>query len=162
MQFTKALQHTVGWKALNTILTFLINLLLVRILGADGSGDFYYGITLLSFFTLAISWSMEAGITYYASNNIDTIPSITLFIIPWLMVQAIVSWLLLDLLSINIARYWSLLFVLSNLVIIYISALYYAKKMFVSINIIVCTINFIVLVSLGYVFFAADSEQSTY
>lgn len=152
MQFTKALQHSLGWKALNTVLTFFINLLLVRILGAAGSGDFFYSIAWLSFFTLAISWSMEAGITYYGANNVSSIPSIILFSIPWLVLQAIGSWWFLDIITLNIQKHIAWLYVISNLVIIYISALYYAKKMFFSINVIICIVNFIVLISLGWLY----------
>ena len=145
MQFTKALQHTIGWKALNTILTFFINLILVRILGAEGSGDFFYSIALLSFFTLLISWSLEAGITYYGSKNVESIASITIFVLPWLVVQAFVSGMLIQYLPIHTHPQLSWLYVLSNLVIIYCSALYYARKWFIPVNLLVCIVNAVVL-----------------
>ncbi len=159
MQFTKALQHTIGWKALNTILIFLINLLLVRILGATASGDFFYSITLLSFITLIISWSMESGITYYGSNHLNSIPSITIFILPWLLVQALVTWGLLYWIPVHIGRQLSWLYIVSNLVIIYFSALYYATKSFVSINVIICVVNSIVLVGLVWVYIQYGNDE---
>ncbi len=159
MQFTKALQHSIGWKALNTILIFLINLLLVRILGATASGDFFYSITLLSFITLIISWSMESGITYYGSNQTNSIASITIFILPWLLLQAIITWGLLYLIPVHIGRQLSWLYVVSNLVIIYFSALYYATKSFVSINVTICVVNSIVLVGLIWVYSRFGNEE---
>jgi O-antigen/teichoic acid export membrane protein len=159
MQFTKALQHTIAWKALNTILTFFINLLLVRILGADGSGEFFYSITLLSFAVLLISWSMESGITYYGSNNLESIPTITLFIIPWLLVQAGATWLLLQFISINLDKQLSWLFIVSNLVISYFSALFYARKWILPVNIIVCIINMIVLAGLAFIYYTYGNGQ---
>jgi len=161
MQFTKALQHTIGWKALNTILIFLVNLLLVRILGVTASGDFFYSITLLSFITLIISWSMESGIIYFGSNHLDNIPSIAIFILPWLLIQAIVTWGILYLIPVHISRQLSWLYVVSNLVIIYFSALYYATKSFVSINVIICVVNSIVLAGLGWVYarYGNDEEK---
>jgi hypothetical protein len=153
MQFTKALQHTIGWKALNTILTFFINLILVRILGAEGSGDFFYSIALLSFFTLLISWSLEAGITYYGSKNVESIASITIFILPWLVIQALVSGMLIQYLPIHTHPQLSWLYVLSNLVIIYCSALYYARKWFIPVNLLVCIVNAVVyLCCYGHIF----------
>ena len=159
MQFTKALQHSIGWKALNTILIFLINLLLVRILGATASGDFFYSITLLSFFTLIISWSMESGITYYGSNQLSSIPSITIFILPWLFLQAIITWGVLYLIPVHIGRQLSWVYVVSNLLIIYFSSLYYATKSFVSINIIICLVNSIVLGGLAWVYIRCGNDE---
>ncbi|MBC7887784.1 MAG: oligosaccharide flippase family protein [Ferruginibacter sp.] len=159
MQFTKALQHNIGWKALNTVLAFFINLLLVRILGAAESGDFFYTIALLSFFTLVTSWSMEAGITFYGSKHRDSVPAISLLILPWLVMQAVVVWVLLHFMIFSVNRQISWLYVLSNLVIIYFSALYYAKKWFISINVIVCVVNSIVLVSLLWIFSNYGSDQ---
>ncbi len=159
MQFTKALQHTIGWKALNTILIFLINLLLVRILGVTASGHFFYSITLLSFITLIISWSMESGITYYGSNYLDNIPSITIFILPWLLVQALITWGVLYWIPVHVSRQLSWLYVISNLVIIYFSALYYATKSFVSINVIICVVNSIVLGGLVWVYTKYGSDE---
>ncbi len=159
MQFTKALQYTIGWKALNTLLTFFINLLLVRILGVDESGYFFYAITLLSFFTLVISWSMEAGITYYASINNDKISSVLRFILPLLLFQAVTGWVLLYFFPVSINWYFSWSYILSNLAIIYFSALYYAKKWFVPVNLIVCIANSIVLLVLVWYYLARNHDQ---
>ena len=159
MQFTKALQHSIGWKALNTILIFLINLLLVRILGTTASGSFFYSITLLSFLTLLISWSMESGFTYYGSNQSSSIPSITIFILPWLLVQAVATWGVLYCIPVQISRQLSWLYIVSNLVIIYFSALYYATKSFVSINVIICITNSIVLGGLGWVYSSFGNDE---
>lgn len=163
MQFTKALQHTVGLKALTAILTFGINLLMVRILGAVGSGGFFYAIALLTFFTLAISWCMESGITYYAIKNQSDIPSIIIFIMPWLVLQAIASWLLLHFLNDNPLPQLSWVFVISNLMMVYFSALFYAKKWFISLNVIVSLVNVMVLLSLALVYLKyGDAREQFY
>lgn len=159
MQFTKALQHSIGWKILNTILIFLINLLIVRILGATASGHFFYSITLLSFITLIISWSMESGITYYGSNQLDSIASITIFILPWLLIQAMLTWGVLYFIPVHIGSRLSLVYIVSNLLIIYFSALYYATKTFVSINVIICVVNSIVSGGLVFIYARFGNED---
>jgi O-antigen/teichoic acid export membrane protein len=157
MQFSKALQHTIGWKSLNTLLAFGINLLLVRIMGAESSGTFFYSITVLSFLTLAASWSMEAGITYYGSNDPESTPVIALLIIPVLIVQAAASWLVLRVLPINLEVGLSWVYVLSNLAITYFSALFYARKFFIPVNVIVCLVNLFVFAALGFIHYQGGS-----
>ncbi len=160
MQFTKALQHTIVWKALNTVLTFCINLLLVRIMGAEYSGMFFYAIAMLTFFTLVISWSIESGITYYGSNEPVNIISLSIVILPLLLLQAGISWLLLGFIETPIDKTLCWLFIISNLAIVYFSALYYAQKKFLSLNLVVCGVNILVLLVLYYLFFRPHTIAS--
>ena len=158
MQFTKALQHTIVWKALNTILIFLVNLLLVRIMGADSSGEFFYTIAALSFFILVLSCSIESGITWHGSNNPANIVSLSLYILPWLLLQAFISWWLLRFINVKGQYFLSWLFVITNLIIVYFSALYFAKKWFLSLNLCVFIVNAMVLLALGWIYFYVKEE----
>lgn len=100
---------------------------------------------------------MESGITFFGSNNLDSISSITLFILPWLLFQALVTLGVLYLIPINLDKELSWIYVISNLVIIYFSGLYYATKLFDSINIIICLINSFVLAGLAWIYIAFGS-----
>ena len=153
MQFKRALQHTIAWKSLNTALAFFINLLLVRILGAAVSGDFFYSLAMLAFFTLASSWSLESGITYYASKDNGNIPAITSFLIPWVLFQAICLWLLLRFIEVNLDARLAAAYILANLCIAYFSALFYARKWVFTVNIIACLVNAVVLAALAMIYF---------
>jgi O-antigen/teichoic acid export membrane protein len=153
MQFTKALQHTIVWKAVNMVLVFCINLLLVRIFGPQDSGDFFYALTTLSLFILIISCSIESGLTYHGSNDPANIPTLSLLILPWLVLQAGASWLLLRLFDIELDQGRSWIFVISNLVIIYVSALYYSKKWFHSLNLSIAFVNAAAMLSLCWLYF---------
>ena len=144
MQFTKALQHTIVWKAANTVLVFLINLLLVRIFGPGDSGAFFYALTSLSLFILIISGSIESGLTYFGSNDPRSIPALLLLVLPLLIVQAGAGWLLLGFFELPLDREMSWAFVVSNLVIVYFSALYYSKRWFLLLNICLVPVNIIV------------------
>ena len=155
MQFTKALQHTIVWKVLNTLLAFFINLLLVRLMGPEASGHFFYAIAALSFLILVLSCSVESGIIYYGSRNTSNIHSLSIFIIPWLLLLGLLCWLALNIFTLYTSQYLSLIFVISNLTVIYFSALYYSKKWFIALNLCTVFINCIVLTALGFIYYKA-------
>ena len=142
MHFNTILKLTIAWKMMNTILVFLINLLLVRLLGVAASGSFFYDITVLSFIILVLSWCLESGITYYASKDNRLIAPVLFFILPLLLLQGGVAVALLKYIRLGISSYLAVFFIVSNLAIIYFSAFFYAKKRFVQLNIISCGVNF--------------------
>jgi O-antigen/teichoic acid export membrane protein len=150
MHFNTILKHIIVWKMMNTLLMFSINLLLVRLLGVAASGQFFYDITVLSFIILLLSWCLESGITYYASKDNKLIVLILVFILPLLLVQAGVCVFLLQYIKFSLSTALAVLFVLSNLTIIYFSAFFYAKKWFINPNIIICGINFATALLLLY------------
>ena len=150
MHFNTILKRTIGWKLANTICLFSINLLMVRLLGAKDSGSFFYDIAVLSFLLLVVSGCLESGITYYASKNNGIIASVLIYIVPLLLLQSLVSWIILQYVELTIDRRIALLFVISNLSFIYIVALFHAKKWFIYLNIISCTIN---LATIGILFY---------
>ncbi|WP_301922450.1 oligosaccharide flippase family protein [Ferruginibacter sp.] len=139
---------------LNTLLVFFINLILVRLLGVAASGSFFYDITVLSFMILVLSWCLESGITYYASRDNNLIAPILIFILPLLMMQGVTGAVLLRYTPLTINSYFALLFIVSNLSIIYFSAFFYAKKWFISLNIISCCINFVTTIALFFLWYA--------
>lgn len=154
MHFNTILKHTIVWKMLNTLLVFFINLILVRLLGVAASGSFFYDITVLSFMILVLSWCLESGITYYASRDNNLIAPILIFILPLLMMQGVTGAVLLRYTPLTINSYFALLFIVSNLSIIYFSAFFYAKKWFISFNIISCCINFVTTIALFFLWYA--------
>lgn len=150
MPLKKIIKHTIGWKLVNTLLVFLINLLMVRLLGAAQSGTFFYDITVLSFLVLIISWCLEAGITYYASKDNSAVALMIVFVLPLLVLQAFISRVAVGYIHLSVSSHLAVLFIVSNLTIIYFSAFFYAKKWFVSLNIIASCINFITTLVLFY------------
>src|SRR4051812_10494995 len=118
MQFNKALQHTIAWRAGNTLLNFMVNLLMVRLLGAELSGTFYYALTALSFVILVFSCSIEAAITYYGSKDGGIISSITSILLPWMLFQALICWLVLKYIPFTLTHLQSFVYVMSNLAIV--------------------------------------------
>jgi len=123
---------------------------MVRLLGVSASGIFFYDVAALSLFVLLISWSMESGITYYCSKDIGIISTLMLVILPLLLVQSLIMVIILKFIQFSVRNYLATIFVMSNITIIYFSAFFYAKKWFVSLNIINCIVNLITALLLFY------------
>ncbi|MDB5275760.1 MAG: hypothetical protein JWR61_715 [Ferruginibacter sp.] len=148
MHFNTILKHTIAWKMINTVLVFLINLLLVHLLGVAASGSFFYTITELSLVVLLLSWCLESGITYFASQDSHLILAILFFILPLLFLQAAIALVVLKYMQLTFSYLISLLFIVSSLAIIYFSAFFYAKKWFIALNVIICCVNFVTALGL--------------
>lgn len=154
MQFNKALKHTIIFKSLNTAFTFAINILLVRLLGADRSGQFFYAVTVLSFVTLVTGLCLENGITYYISRHPMAAMALTGYIAAALLVQAFISWFVIVQLHLSLPVTYQLLLVVSLLAINYFAALLTSRKWIVPVNSIVCTINFVTAGILFFLYFS--------
>lgn len=146
MQFNKALSYNVILKTINVIVLFFINLILVRIIGANITGDFFYLITVLSFLTLVVSLSLEAGIIFYASKNIAGTVSFAWLIILVSVFQFVVTALIILFLVNNptsLPLYYLIFFVISNILVSNFTALFISKKWFFSVNIAILVVNLI-------------------
>lgn len=154
MHFNKALKYSIALKSVNILMLFFINLLFVRVTGANVSGNFFYLITILSFITLVVSCSMESGITYYASRDKSNTLSYAWLIILTSIVQIALSYIIITVTvknSTSLPLPYLLLFVISNILISNFAGLYASLKWFISINTIILTINCIALIFLWLV-----------
>lgn len=152
MSFYKVLKHTIVFKLINTVFVFLINLLLIRLLGATDSGIFFYDIAVCSFIILLLSWSMDSGVNYYASKNNQLITPLFGFVTLLLMVQVLFCWILIHFLKFSIGSFLAIIFIISNLALIYATSLLYALKKFRLLNIVTSSINLLITVILFYCF----------
>src|SRR5687767_1622349 len=137
MRFEKALTYNISLRLLKVIAAFFINVLFVRITGAGVSGDFFYMITILTFFILIIGISMESGITLYASREPDTARSLAWLVLFGSTLQTIITYLII-LLTGNttsfLPAYFYVVFIVSNILISNFSALYVSRKWFIPLN----------------------------
>lgn len=140
------------WKVINVILTFLINILLVRLLGAEQSGLFYYAITLMSLLVLLQSFSLESGIVYHGSKY--SVSGISLFLFPWLLIQLFIAIVLLHFFTPgHFNKLAAVVYVVSNLAILFCTGLYNAQKKMAIVNFILCLVNLLLLLSLTFLYF---------
>ncbi len=162
MEFKKAIVSTIFWKTLNTVLSFCINLLIVRILGSDNSGSFFYSIAILSFLTLLTSLCLENGITYYGSKNNGILGSLYIFILVILLLQGLLSWGILYFFKFSFGSGLAWLLILGYLSINYFTALYSAKKWFISSNVILFFGNVFILLLLLLMYFGNTLQFGKY
>ncbi len=161
MKFKIALSYNILLRSVNVLILFLSNLVFVRIAGAGITGDFFYLITILSFITLLVSFSMETGITYFVSKNISSTVSFAWFIIIISILQLIASFIIISA-GVNNQTALSVqllvLFVISNILVSNFTALYVSLKWFVQVNVIILSVNLIALVLLLIVYRLYDSS----
>ncbi len=131
---------------------------MVRIMGAGYSGGFFYAVTLLSFGVLLFSGSIETGITYYGSKDFNDIPALSIVLLPWLVLLSLLAYAAVSSFPVFINRWLSFGFIMSNVVLTYMSALFYARRWFFSLNLILSLVNMAALVALFFVFYNPASE----
>ncbi len=158
MQFNKALRHTISWKVMNTVIMFCINLLLVRLLGAEQSGVFYYDITLLAMLALLQGFSLESGTVFFKSKKDADDDGIAGALVLWLVLQVFISAAILVFLDIKITLLNAMLYVVSNIAITYFNALFASNKIFLTPNIISAGVNFVLLAVFAVLYFAGKKS----
>jgi len=145
MNFSSALKHTVVWRVLNTAVQFFINLLMVRLLGASASGDFFYIITLLSLATLVLGLSLESGIGYYTSRQEISGKKLLWLLSPVMLLQTMAAAGALYLFGPDYLIPILCAYIISNIVLSYLSAVYQAEKRFAALNVVMFSINLLAL-----------------
>jgi len=153
MHFNKALLYSIGFRTLNTGLSFIINILMVRLLGVNDSGTFFYYITLFSLATLVLSFSLEAAITYYTTRLFLSNSRVLLFVLPVILIQTILALIMVSFFN----TYLALWFIIGNIGVSYFSALYTVRKWFTSLNTMlflvnVCAVIFLLILYVQYLY----------
>lgn len=157
MNFSSALQHTIVWRVLNTLILFFINLLLVRLLGASISGAFFYFMTLLSFFILILGISLESGIGYYMARGKISGKVLLRLVAPVLIVQGLIASLILFLFRSEVHFFLSLSFILANILLTYFTAVYQARKQFARLNMTLFSSNLLAMIILLWFWQSQDA-----
>jgi O-antigen/teichoic acid export membrane protein len=131
---------------------FLLNIVMVRVLGPSDSGIFFFTLNSFALFLLLISCSLESGLGFFSARP-DLSPkaaaglsiawaslgtALLIFFLPLVGPGLNQGWLLFF----NIAYFWG------SLLIVFFSALFQAKQDFTRPGIIIVVINLILLLCL--------------
>ena len=160
MKLRQALLHNTGWKMLAMVFTFLNNIVIVRILGAEASGVFFYAIAIFILLSTVFKLGLENGIVYTLTKNVQATKTIASFLLLISLFQAFITVLVLKFFVKEIAEfnfYWVVLFVLSNIFIYYVNAFYQVKKMFISLNVISFVIVILQTLVLSVLYFNSQN-----
>lgn len=151
MNVQKLLYQNVFWRGSFFATGFILNILVARKLGADTTGWLYYLFTLFSFFTLIGSFSMEAAIIYFGSKGEIALRTLANFAWKWTVMVAL---LILIVgggaifmnrgIKLETASY-ALVFICGNILITFMSALFYARKEYRTSNAAAIVVNLLLI-----------------
>lgn len=165
MKLKQALLHNTGWKMIAMLFTFLNNILIVRILGAEASANFFYALTVFILLSTILKFGLENGIIYFLSKKNTNIGAITILLFIVLLIQSILTVILLKLFIAEVAEFtllWAILFVTGNIMLCYVNAFYQVKKMYISLNVISAAIIFLQCTSLLYLYYSPSNFLVAY
>jgi len=69
MNFKKLLTQSIVWRGLYFATLFLVNVVLSRLLHADGTGKIYFISNTFALIQLIAGFCLECGITYFAASK---------------------------------------------------------------------------------------------
>lgn len=137
MKLRQALLHNTGWKILAMLFTFVNNIIIVRMTGAETSASFFYAIAVFTLLGTFLRFGLENGITYFSSKFPARTGPLILFAAGVSIVQVIIAVVILKYFIGETAGYslfWTTVFVCGNVMLYYVTAFYQVKRMYISIN----------------------------
>lgn len=157
MNLQKLLYQNITWRGLYYFVLFILNIAIARHFKAELTGWLYYLVSIYAFITLIASVSMEAGIIYFASSKKIDPSTLLNFSVLWVVGVALLVTILFyiskNLFNISVSNeeyLFALVFICGNLLISFLTNLFYANKKFIISNRIGIIIN---LLLIGAIFF---------
>jgi O-antigen/teichoic acid export membrane protein len=172
MNFKKELLKNILFKGVNVLLSFLITVLIVRLLGAEGNGIYSLFIANTAIIALLISFSLNSGIIYYTAKNEFSLIALLNTIIIILLLQAIIILIVEKIFHLvfgfsfylNIYTssfsFWGCIYLLAILLNGYVSAIFMGNKWFDTLNILTVAVNIIFVIVFGYLLFKSNNHST--
>ncbi len=167
---SKQLKQSIIWRGFYFITLLLVNIVISRVLKAEGAGIIFYLSNIFSFGVLIFSANLDGGFTYFASSKTISLNKLASLAILWTALMSIIAIVLLpnyfrffdvELLSTykSISSY-GIYYILGILLINFFTALFYSKGNFFLPNSILGLSN-LLLIGLIYfgVFTGSNFEQ---
>ncbi|MEO7315330.1 MAG: hypothetical protein ABIW47_09100 [Ginsengibacter sp.] len=154
MNIQKLLYQNIFWRGLFFVTSFLLNVFIARHFDAAITGWIYYLFTIFSFYTLIGSFSLEAGLIYFGSKKEISLEKLTGFSMLWALSIAllvVISYFVLILLGTDIPMIkfqYALLFICGNILLTFITSLFYAQQNYVTSNVVGISINLLLIILL--------------
>ncbi len=171
MNFKKELIKNILFKGINVLLSFIVTVLIVRLLGTRGNGIFSLFIANTAIIVLAVSFSFNSGVTYYTAKNefSDSKLLNSVFIILLLQVIFIVcaSEVFRSIFGVSFyidvntpgLSYWGSLYVFSILLNAYVSAIFNGHKWFDLLNTATIITNLIFLIVFAFLLYQNSPQR---
>jgi len=164
MNLKQALLHNTGWKVITMLFTFLNNIIIVRMLGVKESADFFYSLAVFTLLSTVLRIGLENGIVYFVSKKPQQTKAISLLLLLVLATQTLITGIVLRFFVKEIVGYtffWCVVFVMSNVLVYYVSAFYQVKRMYISLNISGCIMVLCQTIFLYYLYYSGINVFET-
>src|SRR5215204_4181336 len=164
--FKKIFISGIVWKFVFYVSSFCLNLLLANILGATGSGSFFYLLNNLSIVLLFLSFGLDSAITYTHAKKEFGSGHLLLFSITWSFLSTLLFTALMcavaftQLVEWNSHTLYIVLYVFSSILIALISAIFYASNNHIIPNLLPSITNLLLILYL--LFYPYKEEQQVY
>ena len=157
MHIKQALLHNTVWKIFAMLFSFVSNIIIVRLLGAETSAHFFYALAMFSLLSTFLRFGLENGIVFYASKHPDRTGRLIVFIFFVTVIQVILSCAVIRYIIPHpspFSLFWMIAFVVSNSLIWYATAFYQVKRMYISINLSAAVAAFLQMAMLCFFYFS--------
>ncbi len=147
MNIQKLLYQNVFWRGLFYLSAFILNILIARHFEAALTGWIYYIFNIYSFVTLIFSFSLEAGMVYFASKKEISLSKLFSFSVIWVCLVAVVImicfiWISHFTKNIRFVTFqFAFLFVCGNILLSFLTSLFYAQQKYIAPNVTGICIN---------------------
>ncbi|MBS4042856.1 MAG: hypothetical protein KGZ59_03480 [Chitinophagaceae bacterium] len=166
----KHLTQSIIWRGFYFITLLLVNIVLSRVLKAEGAGIVFYLTNLFAFGVLVFSANLDGGFTFYASSKTIAHEKLASLAILWTLIMGLLAYLLIpiyfkhfdsDILYKQLNKsYLGIYYLVGVLFINFFTALFYSNNNYFVPNVILGLSNlmFIGLVYFGVVTNASNSD----
>ncbi|MEO8821544.1 MAG: polysaccharide biosynthesis C-terminal domain-containing protein [Ginsengibacter sp.] len=171
MNFKRELIKNIFFKVINVFLSFVITVLMVRLLGVDGNGIYSLFIANTAIVVLIISFSFNSGITYYSAKNefastallnsafVILLLQVVLVLIAEKIFSSIFGFSFYVDIQFPQLSFWGCIYLSSVLFNGYLSAIFTGNKWFDSLNSLTVIINVLFVIVFSYLLFSNKSNS---
>jgi len=171
MNFKKELLKNILFKGVNVFLSFVITVLMVRLLGTEGNGFYSLFIANTAIIALIISFSINSGVTYYsakkefsASKLLNTIfliliIQLVIILITGKIFQAIFGISFFTDTTLPGITLWGSMYIEAIFLTGYLTAIFTGNKWFDTQNILLIITNIIFILVFGYLLLKNKSQN---
>ncbi len=166
---SKQLKQSIIWRIFYFITLLLVNIVISRVLKANGAGIIFYLSNIFSFGVLIFSTNLDGGFTYFASRKTISYNKLASLAILWTTIMSIIAFAILPLyfkhfdaellISYSNVSQYGLFYIIGILLINFFTALFYSKGNFFLPNIILGITNLLLIVLIYFGVYTSSSFE---
>ncbi|HEX5652670.1 MAG TPA: polysaccharide biosynthesis C-terminal domain-containing protein [Chitinophagaceae bacterium] len=159
MEFQRILYQSIVWRGFYFATQLLLNILIARVYEPSGSGWLFYTLNNYAFVILVLSLSIDSGMGYYLAAGKIKPSKLSALGLTWTLLASFLSFLWLYYYASppqESKRFFlavSVGYIAGSMMISFFSALFHARKNFMTPNLVLVSINSIMIGLLGVLYY---------